>query len=475
MEVDRQRYYSTLVENDENKGYPLMRAYANKMEEVRSGILVCKNVPRLLKWVGIGQSADTGKEDRSFTLFRSHLDVYNHMMGVPVVKRSFFEIIQGNKPQKPHFDIDIEAKNGVMPDSRVIMSEILNAMLDTLYQEGVLIDMNKDVLIYCSSRPGKESYHVVVNGWMHNDNKDAKNFAKQVKSRLSSYASDYVDMSVYKPNQQFRLLHCSKLRIDNMKKPVPQWNTGKYIITYPPVKNMYDEFAYSMVGVVFGCNMLPPFSDPEDVQHEEFELGTDGKLRPVPKRTYDEREVVLTKEHIDKCMDELYRLTGEPDIFTVRCTDKSLISLTKKRPYLCPICNRRHENENPFITVSPKGRAKYYCRRAESAIDLTWLYGVVKEDEVDEEIDDDDVSAGNVARSLSNFYSKTTKTTVIKEETYTMTPSMLSGIKFDSCKIPVMTKTTTTTKSTRKKKEKSVESYNLNSYSNKLIFPPEFE
>lgn len=477
MEVDGQRYYTTLVENDEKKGYPLLRAYANKMEEVRSGILVCKNTPRLLKHVGAGFSADTGKDDRSFTLFRSHLDVYNHMMKVPVVKRSFFEIIQGNKPQKPHFDIDIEVKDdGIIPDSRGIMSEILDAMIDTLYQEGVVVNMNKDVLIYCSSRPKKESYHVVVNGWMHNDNKDAKNFAKQVKSRLSSYASEYLDMSVYKPNQQFRLLHCSKLRIDNMKNPVPQWNTGRYYITYPPVRNQYDEFAFSMVGVTIQCNMLPPFSDPDDVQQVELEFCTDGELRPVPKRKYDEREVVLTKEHIDKCMNELYRLTGEPDIFTVRCTDKSLISLTKKRPYLCPICNRRHENENPFITVSPSGRAKYYCRRAESAIDLTWLYGVVKEDEVDEEVDDDDVSVGNVSRSLANFYSKTTKTTVIKEEMYTMKPSMLSGMKFDNSKIPVMAKktTTTTTKSTRKK-EKSVKSCELNSYSNKLILPPGFE
>lgn len=387
MEIDGVIYYNKLIENEDNntkyRTRTLFGDYKNRMDLIRSGIIVCRNVPRYHKYVGIGCNTDTGKTERKFALFKSHVDLYNHIMKIPIEKRSFFEIIQGNKPHKPHFDIDFDMSNGLdIVTVNNIMSDILDAIIETVQANGVTLDLNKDILIYTSSRPEKASYHIVINGWMHNDNKDAKNLAKQIRIKFPEDIADHIDRSVYSTKQQFRLLHCTKLRTKNTKVAIPIWKTSKHTITYPQIHNQYDEFLASMVGVTLGCNHMPPFYDPSG----SITVSSDGIITQV-ESTGDvsyENKIELKKKDIDKCLEELYRKTEDVlgysknnsaiwNVFAVRSIEGGFISLTKRRPYLCPICLRQHENENPYMTVSTKGLVKYHCRRSESSIPITNL------------------------------------------------------------------------------------------------------
>lgn len=386
MEIDGIIYYNKLIDDENNvstyKTRTLFGDYKNRMDLIRSGIIVCRNVPKYHRYVGLGCNPDTGKTERKFTLFPSHVDLYNHIMKIPVEKRSFFEIIQGNKPHKPHFDIDFDISECGLLNIEETMSNIIDAIVDTIQGNGVVLDLTKDVLIYTSSRPEKASYHIIINGWMHNDNKDAKNLAKQIRSKFPPEIADYIDKSVYSTKQQFRLLHCTKLRTKNTKIPIPLWKTSKYTITYPNIPSKHDEFLASLVGVTIGCNYIPPFFDPDG----SITVGVDGIVTQVENTTGPQIEykIELKKKDIDKCLTELYKKTEDImgcaknstsiwNVFSVRSIEGGFISLTKKRPYYCPICARQHENENPYMTVNSKGLVKYYCRRSESSMLITSL------------------------------------------------------------------------------------------------------
>jgi hypothetical protein len=41
----------------------------------------------------------------------------------------------------------------------------------------------------------------------------------------------------------------------------------------------------------------------------------------------------------------------------------TIINLETLKPYYCPICDKKHEKENPYITVGNTGRHYYKCRR----------------------------------------------------------------------------------------------------------------
>lgn len=417
MNIDGILYYGKLVEDENNiKMRSLYGDYKNRMDLIRSGIIVCRNVPIYHRYIGIGGNPDSGKTERKFTLFPSHIDLYNHIMKIPVEKRSFFEIIQGNKPHKPHFDIDFDISECGLLDVELTMSSIIDAIIDTIQKNGVTLDLSKDVLIYTSSRLEKASYHIIINGWMHNDNRDAKNLAKQIRSNFPENIADHIDKSVYSSKQQFRLLHCTKLRTKNTKVPIPVWKTSKYTITYPTIPNPYDEFLASLVGVTIGCNHIPSFYDPEG----PICVGPNGIEQAECSKDYldnkIEYKIELKKEDINKCLTELYRTTENVmgcvknsssiwNVFLVRSIEGGFISLTKKRPYFCPICARQHENENPYMIVNGKGLVKYFCRRSETSMPITTLEGYEK---VEEHIDVPDV----------------------EEEFTGITPKLLEGMKF---------------------------------------------
>jgi hypothetical protein len=318
------------------------------------------------------------------------------------------------------------------------LSSIIDAIIDTFARNHVTLDLNKDVLLYCSSRPEKESYHIIINNWMHNDNRDAKNLAKQVRLECSSEVADYIDKSVYSVKQQFRLLHCTKLRTDSTKRPVLEWCTSKYHIKYPKIINQYDEFAYSLVGVTMGCSMLPPFYDPSG----SISIGSDGTITETVATTNMKAygKVQLDKNHINTCLNALYKTTENVigcaknsydiwNVFSVRSTEGGFISLTKKRPYYCPICSRKHENENPYILVGANGTVKYFCRRSETSLQIATLTGVVTYEE--EEPEDEEEYTGLTPNIISDIQSY-----VCPESS--MTPNILRDIQFNGTKKPIM-------------------------------------
>src|SRR5665647_593600 len=55
---------------------------------------------------------DTSNPIRRFSSFPTYLDLYDYIRDYPRERRCFFEVIHGQRPQKPHFDLEFDLLPG---------------------------------------------------------------------------------------------------------------------------------------------------------------------------------------------------------------------------------------------------------------------------------------------------------------------------------------------------------------------------
>jgi len=97
------------------------------------------------------------------------------------------------------------------------------------------------------------------------------------------------------------------------------------------------------------------------------------KFQNPSKLQHDFDEITITKEDARKAL-EMYasvisggKVQITDPIFPYRLVQiqGGLLLLRRRRPSKCPICNRTHEKENPFLFVVGAEKAVYFhCRRA---------------------------------------------------------------------------------------------------------------
>ena len=159
-----------------------------------------------------------GKQAHIFAFFESYLLVNEYINLFSPEERAFYEIIFGELPQKPHFDIDLEISEfeSLYPQHNVhqVAENIKDLVILKSMEIIANIDIEHDILIYDSHSSSKYSYHIVINNKCHSNHKEAKAFYDAVINKISAETNGnylkFIDGSVYSPRQQFRLVRCQK-------------------------------------------------------------------------------------------------------------------------------------------------------------------------------------------------------------------------------------------------------------------------
>lgn len=344
--IDGQRYYHHLKEGKKGS---LLDSLAYRKISIHSGVTVCRNVMR------------NGILVRLFTWFPNHFSLLRHIMRVEQSDRSFFEVIFGTRNQKPHFDIDIE---DMTVDDDELLGDLVGAIKEALSNVKINVDPS-NILIYASksNTSSKRGYHVIINGYVHSNHIEAKNFSLTVKSLMQEKYREYIDPAVYNAVQQFRLLWCNKLKSDRVKLPIKH-------PFYPSFEYLADEFLASLVGIRDGCMSLPPFVDPSG----SLIIDADGAVNnDVSVKKHSDRKPKKPGRDDEKAMMKMLSAkmnNNSNKFFEVRDHVDGIIVLTRKEPYYCPICSRQHDNENPFFSLNADGIVYYHCRRADASLRL---------------------------------------------------------------------------------------------------------
>lgn len=354
------KWYPFLVANEGRKTF-LFRDY--KLNQLNGKIIVAQK----LKYY-------------RYTTCESFTDLNKLIERIPKNERTLFEVILGEYPQKPHFDVDIDREkvdkmieDDLFPEdiktkiketdsleklSNIVISTLLNN-IERAFNEKNLTLVHDNIKIFTSSSKlrGKESYHIILMGYCHPNNLEAKAFYDEVTSDMDVWIKSFIDPKVYSPRQQFRILGNTKYQKNRFKRQLisfewhrvtPEGNEEIINLNYTPFwtfseREIKKQKLYllleSLICQTTGCDYLPNWY--------------------VPRPTYVHEGDELTDKEVDLVMKKLKDLKL---YFKKREVSGNMILLKRVRKSFCPICKREHEHENPYVIVV-EGSIYWNCRR----------------------------------------------------------------------------------------------------------------
>lgn len=340
----QQKWYYRLVPGSE--GRALMSDYP--LETLRESIIVCWT-PKLHE----------NNPVRMYSKFNSVVEFYRYQQRTE--PNAFYEIILGEYPQKPHFDLDLKGVS--LDEANAIVDRLILAIRVILERFQVHWIPETDLLIYTSHGFEKHSFHIVLNNHSHANNVEAKAFYQLVIAEMPEPDRQFIDPAVYSPRQQFRILGSSKLGVHRPKIFAMPWGSIEHRYLEEPetpeLRKLMD-FEESLVSCTHTCRLLPSFL-PEQTRESNL----------IP-REFDD----ITEE-IAKAAINLLK-SKSPNAWPYRPLGirGGMILLKRVQPSMCRTCNRVHQMENPFMTVVKKETefvVYFNCRRSRNS----WIVGSI--------------------------------------------------------------------------------------------------
>jgi hypothetical protein len=286
-------------------------------------------------------------EEPSYTVYDNReqfLEAYSLM---PYKEKRLHEVIL-DVPQKIKFDIDAKRSSdnpteriftGTQHDFEEMMEEIITCIQGRFHWRYDVDLPRKNIIMCDSSNEYKFSRHIIINGYSVSGCKQAEQFAKDVIEDLPEKYSCFMDRSVYKPKQNFRI-------------------TGSHKDGSTRTK------------------VLLPYIDPQGVKHEYHIIDT------FIAYTRDTIRLKNIEHLLDA--DELYvkeiQLEGSDMIDISRIVtaagldrshqyvskDGAMLKYKRIRPSICDICQHEHTGNGMFIRVYKVGTLAevfQYCYR----------------------------------------------------------------------------------------------------------------
>lgn len=289
-----------------------------------------------------------GVRGREYSSFRFS-EIYNYAISLDDKNRNLFEIIMCNRHQKPYFDVDIDLEDTSTIHTKeqklAIAERLPETIIDSTLEKFPQIN-KKDVLVFNSHSNKKRSFHIIVDNWCVNNNVSNRKFFDTVMENVPGPWLVYIDNSMYKSIQQFRLFMSSKYLANRHK----QFDSEKS--TWEPsedcINPLRELFLASLITFTENSTIIPFDEDENEREYEKIDLSSE-MIKKVKK-------VISSMPYAKN--------------FSVGNTDSSIISLRRLVPSYCEQCKRTHEHENPYIFVKLNGDIFFNCRRSKESIKI---------------------------------------------------------------------------------------------------------
>lgn len=270
------------------------------------------------------------KGKRRFCLFNSAGEFRRYFENTPKKERNFYEVILGEMPQKPHFDID-----GITLDAVDNMEETISQIVEATEKAFLTIGIKADELRwYGSNRKDKKSLHLVIPGYYVKDNVEAKRIYYFLKEQIPSYLFSFFDHMVYSKIQSFRTLGSCKNSDRRYKKLMfreeDENSFNESLITR--IKSDMKEFPYLDISI----------NDTDKASYNTINI---------------DDEVIL--ESIDKVLDYLGRKN-----FRFYNMSGCFMTFERFNSTHCSICQVQHDSIYPFARITSNFKVFLYCYRS---------------------------------------------------------------------------------------------------------------
>lgn len=283
---------------------------------------------------------DVKYKDRLSKQFTNYQDM-EHLISIVNDYPYLYECITPNIRQKIYFDID-----GIQGHYRE--DELLDHITSVIRSCIISFDLTIrrdwiDIRVYSSSDNVKLSYHIVVANVYVATRQENKEFCTLVSNRVDKKYRDLIDTGVYDHCRQFRILGCRKYGSNRVKK------------------------------CLFNGRWTDPLTiDPEIYANELRKSlisyqSSDYKLVRIPVR-----QVIKPVQVLDVDMQKVYddylsfaQESGMP-VMETRTVRSNIMILNRISRGYCICCDREHDADNAYISISSTGDYYYVCYRSGS-------------------------------------------------------------------------------------------------------------
>lgn len=293
------------------------------------------------------------KPRRKFAAFNSYTNFLEYIRLIPSQQWYFFEIIMAEHKQKLYFDIDIEkeklpAGENIEVFSNNLLNSLISGIVNCLPKYEIEINVAKDLLIFSSNANHKHSYHVILNNYYVMNNHCNTILCGEIKEYMPEQYRSYIDEAVYSAKQQLRLYKSQKPGTGRIKELMKSYTYGINVINQDD-SNFEFVFSSSCITYVEKCTVIPVYHTID----KSLLVINEGKNN---EKLLDE-DVKKIVKLVNPIVFKIYKMT--------RIIGR-MILLQRIQKAHCSLCNRVHDNENAFLTVSENWDIYFYCRREQS-------------------------------------------------------------------------------------------------------------
>ena len=370
-------YYYLSQRNSSNVGTRVGLLDEYNEEQLKKGLVVQCTPPKL----------------HLFSYFNSIIEFLQYEAQFPMEERGFFETVLGQCEQKPHFDLDVnliesatkletikdKTTDEIMSDMIIYIIFSISKAFEIMNRE---LNLSKDVLIFTSHGENKRSYHIVIDNHCHSNCEEANRFYQVVLQNVPEVFHQWIDHSVYKSLQQFRMEGSQKIRSGRIKKLETEWVYGSQLIKTDinDHRKTLNDLSEEDRGMLWNEESIERYIR----LHASLLMNTNHcRVLPDFIALLPIENYILPNEYTNGIDDELalnsvqllaetmgYNIHSDTFPFSFnKVVSGGIILLKRKRSSYCSICERTHENENPYMYIV-NNTAYFDCRRNDRGLRL---------------------------------------------------------------------------------------------------------
>ena len=292
---------------------------------------------------------------RFFTSFDSYIKFIQFMLTIPEQKRNFHEVTLENRHQKMRFDIDIKriSDAGIVPFYQVqsFLDDLITSCIQEFEEIGIKLTPEKNFLVFSSHGREKWSFHIIIDGFYCENNRECIELFKRITTRMKSQYIYWLDSGIYSPNHCLRILGSCKEDEEEIrkKKLETSWQYLDKEIKYEYSQEVKSdkhkivlEFERSFLSLTENCYPIPNL-----IQQVLMDGMTEVK---------DNKSLELDEQIMDYAFRVFKSTFG--DMCSYVSTMSNMIMLKRNYPSGCPICDRVHEADNAYLLVKESADTK---------------------------------------------------------------------------------------------------------------------
>jgi hypothetical protein len=345
----------------------------NNVRNTQKGYIFHEKCPESIKPGHLLFAFEVSKECRVFLEFED-FEKFKEFY-IREDKKHYYEVILGSH----RFYLDIDAEFDISNGSNTpeIGSDFERKIIqDTV--KGIMkvfddVDIRKDIFIFSSHGEDtkkdkviiKKSFHIIVHRVIN-----TPELSKNIAHLIKQYSGvSFIDINVYKPKQQLRVLYSTKLGSKRIKIFEGNWIFEGEWICSQVTKD--DELKYSLVNLLLDArNESARIFKLLNSTSKNNPRSSTKKILNLNNTSNDPEGESASRMIVKVVEDEIGDSIEGSENLQISEVKKDyngsyLIILKNKGGYVCPIHKRVHEKENPFI-IADTNDIFFCCRRNEA-------------------------------------------------------------------------------------------------------------